>query len=191
MIRSQPTDWREVVARLTTGDIPGGKTIYYQKQMTHHLLPALGREWLDRLDNVFLLRDPREVVPSFIEKAGVPRLEDIGLPQQAELFEWVRKRTGRVPPVIDARDFLENPEGMSRLLCERLGVPFLPAMLSWPAGSRPSDGVWAKHWYDAVWKSTGFQPYRPKKVDVPDHLKDVVRRAEELYRGLYAHRLTV
>lgn len=93
------------------------------------------------------------------------------------------------PAVLDARDFLENPEGMLRLLCDRLGVPFLPAMLSWPAGPRPTDGVWAKHWYDAVWKSTSFQPYRPKKVDVPAHLTDVVRRAEVLYQGLYAHRL--
>lgn len=191
VIRSQETDWRKVVEQLTIGDIPGGKTIYYQKQMTHHLLPGVGRDWLDRLDNVFLLRDPREVVPSFIEKAGEPRLEDIGLPQQAELFEWVRTRTGRTPPVIDARDFLENPEGMLRLLCERLGVPFMPAMLSWPAGPRSTDGVWAKHWYDAVWKSTGFQPYRPKNVDAPEHLRDVVERAEELYQRLYMYRLTV
>ena len=57
VIRSQETDWRKVVEQLTTGDIPGGKTIYYQKHMTHHLLPEIGREWLDRLDNVFLLRD--------------------------------------------------------------------------------------------------------------------------------------
>ena len=129
------------------------------------------------------------MAPSYIEKAGEPRLEDIGLPQQVELFEWVQRRTGRVPQVIDARDFLNNPEGMLRLLCDRLGVPFLPAMLSWPAGPRPTDGVWAKHWYDAVWKSTGFQPYRPKNIEVPAHLKEVVKRAEELYQGLYAHRL--
>jgi hypothetical protein len=191
VIRSQDTDWRRVVDHLTNDDIPDGKTIYYQKQMTHHLLPNVGRDWLDHLDNVFLLRDPREVVPSFIEKAGEPRLEDIGLPQQLELFEWVRRRSGRVPPVIDARDFLENPEGMLRLLCQRLGVPFLLAMLSWPAGPRATDGVWAKHWYDAVWRSTGFQPYRPKKVEVPTHLTDVVKRAEELYQALYAHRMVV
>ena len=68
-------------------------------------------------------------------------------------------------------------------------MPFTPAMLSWPAGPRPTDGVWAKHWYDAVWKSTGFQPYRAKDVDVPAHLRDVVRRAEELYQRLNVHRL--
>jgi hypothetical protein len=191
IIRSQETDWRRVVDHLTIGDLPFGKSIYYQKQMTHHLLPDVGREWLDRLDNVFLLRDPREVVPSFIEKAGEPRLEDIGLPQQLELFEWVRSRSGRIPLVIDAHDFLQNPEGMLRLLCDRLGMVFTPAMLSWPAGPRPTDGVWAKHWYDAVWRSTGFQPYRPKRVEIPVHLMDLVKRAEEVYQTLYVHRLTV
>ena len=191
VIRSQVTDWQKVVDGLAIDDIPGGKTIYYQKQMTHHMLPDMDREWLDRLDNVFLLRDPREVVPSFIEKAGEPRLEDIGLPQQLELFEWVRRRTGRIPPVIDAGDFLRNPEDMLRQLCDRLGVPFLSAMLSWSAGPRDTDGVWAKHWYDAVWRSTGFQPYRSKKVEVPAHLTAVVKRAEEIYRTLYAHRMVV
>jgi hypothetical protein len=191
VIRSQQTDWRQVVDHLTKDDIPDGKTIYYQKQMAHHLLPEIGREWLDRLDHVFLLRDPREVVPSFIEKAGEPRLEDVGLPQQVELFEWVRRRTGRAPPVIDARDFLDNPEGMLRQLCDRLGVTFMPAMLSWPAGPRDTDGVWAKHWYDAVWRSTGFQPYRSKRVEIPTHLSEVVKRAEELYQALYAHRMIV
>jgi Sulfotransferase domain len=189
IIRSQETDWRRVVDHLTNDDIPDGKTIYYQKHMTHHLLPEIGREWLNRLDNVFLLRDPREVVPSFIEKAGEPRLEDIGLPQQLELFEWVRRHSGRIPPVIDARDFLDNPEGMLRQLCDRLGVPFTPGMLSWPAGPRATDGVWAKHWYDAVWRSTGFQPYRPKRVEVPARLTDVLKRAEEIYQALYAHRM--
>jgi hypothetical protein len=93
--------------------------------------------------------------------------------------------------VIDARDFLENPEGMLRQLCDRLDVPFLSAMLSWTAGPRDTDGVWAKHWYDAVWRSTGFQPYRSKKVEVPAHLADVVKRAEEIYQTLHAHRLLV
>ena len=128
--------------------------------MTHHLLPQIDREWLGSLTNCFLIRDPAEVIASYIRKNDDPTLEDIGFVQQAEIFDWVRERSGVVPPVIDARDVLQDPERMLRLLCEAVGVEFDPAMLSWPPGLRATDGVWAKHWYGEVAKSTGFEPYR-------------------------------
>jgi hypothetical protein len=62
-------------------------------------------------------------------------------------------------------------------------------MLRWPAGPRPSDGVWARYWYDAVWASTGFEPHRAKEDPVPDHLQDLLAEANELYTQLYVHRL--
>src|SRR4051812_20432340 len=100
VIRWHETDWRQVVAWLT-GDVPGGKAIFYQKHMTHHLLPEIDRGWLDRVRNAFLLRAPRAVLTSLARVLPEPRLEDTGLPQQLELFELVRRRTGRVPPVVD------------------------------------------------------------------------------------------
>src|SRR5207253_2876875 len=135
VIRSQENDWRKVIAWLTEAD-PPGKTIFYQKHMTHHLLPEIDRGWLDQVDNAFLIREPREVMMSFVRIAGTPRLEDTGLPQQLELFELVRRRTGRVPPVIDARDVLEDPSRLLRLLCAALDIAFTEAMLSWPPGPR-------------------------------------------------------
>ena len=188
VIRSQENDWRKVVAWLT-GEVPGGKAIFYQKQMTHHLLPEIDRAWLDRVTNAFLIREPREVVTSFVRIAGEPRIEDTGFPQQLEIFSLVRQRTGRIPPVVDARDVLENPARMLRLLCAALDVEFTDAMLSWPLGPRDTDGVWAKYWYDAVLKTTTFQPYRPKNEPVPAHLAGLLEEAEEIYRQLYEHRL--
>jgi hypothetical protein len=188
IIRHYETDWRKVVAGLT-GPVPQGKTIYYQKHMTHHLLPDMQREWLDQLDNAFLIRAPREVLPSLAEVLPNPRLEDLGLPQQLEIFSLVRQRTGRVPPVVDAQDVLENPERLLRLLCAALEVEFTPAMLSWPAGPRDTDGIWAKYWYDAVLKSTSFHPYRPKRDTVADRHAGVLKQAEILYEQLYEHRL--
>jgi hypothetical protein len=188
VIRHQENDWRKVVAWLT-GDIPDGKSIFYQKHMTHHLLPEIDRGWLDRVTNAFLIRAPREVVTSFVRVAGEPRLEDTGLPQQLEIFSLVRQRTGRVPPVVDARDVLEDPAHLLRLLCKALDVEFTEAMLSWPPGPRATDGVWAKHWYDAVLKTTSFQPYRPRNESVPSHLAGLLEQAEDIYRQLYEHRL--
>jgi hypothetical protein len=185
--RHEP-DWRKVVARLT-GETAAGKSIHYQKHMTHHLLEAIDRAWLDRVANCFLIRDPREVIVSYIAKNDIPALEDLGFTRQLEIFELVRGRTGRVPPVLDARDVLENPRRSLGLLCDALGVPFLDAMLAWPPGPRPTDGVWAKHWYKEVLDSTSFRPYRPRSDPVPDALAPVHDRCRECYDILHDLRL--
>jgi len=188
VIASQPTDWREVVAWLT-GPIPGGKSIFYQKHMAHHLLPDIGREWLSKVTNVFLIRDPREMLTSLLAVTPRAGLDDTGLPQQWEMFERMRGETGRAPAVIDSRDVLENPRGLLAALCDAVGVPFTDAMLSWPAGRRDTDGVWARHWYAAVERSTGFEAYRPKPDRVPESHADVLAACEVYYEKLYEHRL--
>lgn len=189
VIAHHETDWRKVVAWLT-GPIPEGRAIFYQKHMTHHLLPTIDREWLDELTHTFLIRDPREMLTSYIRTIPDPRLEDTGLPQQVEIFDRVKQRMGRTPPVIDARDVLENPRRTLGLLCDALGVPFADAMLHWPPGPRDTDGVWAKHWYHNVERSTGFEPYRPKSEDVPDALHPLLEQCMALYQRLHRDRLT-
>lgn len=188
VIASQPTDWREVAGTLT-GPIPGGRAIFYQKHMTHHFLPQVGRDWLDALSHCFLVRDPAQVIASYAETRNSPTLEDLGFPQQAEIFERVADRLGAPPPVIDANDVLRDPAAMLSLLCERLGVPFDARMLSWPPGRRSTDGVWAQHWYASVERSTGFQPLRANAKPVPPHLEPLVGAALPIYERLAAYRL--
>src|SRR5438876_2496714 len=132
VIANGETDWRKVVERLT-GPIPDGKRILYQKQMTHHLLPQADRQWLGAVTNCFLIRDPREVILSYIKKNPEPTLEDLGFVQQAEIFDFVaetsrcdvrrhsgseRRSAASIPVVIDAKDVLQNSERMLRLLCD-------------------------------------------------------------------------
>jgi hypothetical protein len=62
-------------------------------------------------------------------------------------------------------------------------------MLSWPAGPRDTDGVWGKHWYDAVEKSTGFGRYVRRDETIPAKLMSLLKECERLYRPLYEHRL--
>jgi hypothetical protein len=188
VIAAGETNWRKVAAGLTN-DVPKGKRIYYQKQMTHHLLPEVERDWLAHLTNCFLIRDPAEVIVSYIKKNDDPVLEDLGFVQQAEIFEWARERSGFIPPVIDARDVLQDPERMLRLLCGAVGVEFDPAMASWPPGLRATDGVWAKHWYGEVAQSTGFAPYRTPHAQVPERLREIEARCRESYELLYQYRL--
>lgn len=188
VIAQGETDWHKVVAQLT-GPIPRRAHIFYQKQMTHHLLPHVSRDWLGDVTNCFLIRDPAEVIASYIKKNPEPELNHLGFVQQADIFDFVRRRTGSIPPVIDADDVLRDPERMLRLLCDAVGVEYSDAMLSWPPGPRDTDGIWAKYWYAEVERSTGFQPYRKRKVELPDHLREIEQRCRQFYEQLHAVRL--
>ncbi len=183
VLRSQPRDWRVVAARLTREPLRAGATVFYQKHMTHHLLPEVDRSALVGLRHAFLVREPAEVLMSYAKVRGEPTLDDLGLPQQVELYQ----RFGG--PVVDARDVLDQPEATLRALCAALDVEFSPAMLSWPAGRRDTDGVWGPHWYDAVWRSTGFAPYRSSTAQVPARLQPLLDQCRPLYDAVAVHRI--
>jgi Sulfotransferase domain len=188
VIAAGEIDWRKIIAHLT-GPIPNGQQIFFQKQMTHHFLPEMNREWLGAVTNCFLIRDPREVIASYVKKREDPSLEDLGFIQQVEIFNFVRDRLNSIPPVVDAKDVLENPERTLRLLCDAVRVDFNKSMLSWPPGLRETDGIWARHWYTEVAKTTSFQPYRPTDRQVPERLREIYERCRNCYEKLYQHRL--
>ena len=190
IVEKHEADWRKVVDWLT-GPLPEGKTLFYQKHMAHHLLPTIERGWLERVTNVFLIRDPRQMLTSLLEILPEPRIEDTGYPQQVELFEAERARTGGTPVVVDSKDLLLDPGAMLAALCERVGLEYDPAMLSWEPGLRETDGCWAESWYGNALSSTGFQPYREKEVRVPERFRALEDEAVALYERLFPHRLTV
>ena len=195
VIAQGETDWRKVVELCRRNanpveDSPGkARTIFYQKQMTHHLLPKISRDWLGGVTNCFLIRDPAEVIASYIKKNPEPELNDLGFVQQVEIFDLVRRQKDSIPPVIDADDVLRDPERLLRLLCDAIGIEFSDAMLSWPPGPRNTDASWAKYWYAEVERSTGFQPYRERKIELPDHLRGIEQHCRQCYEQLYAVRL--
>jgi len=188
IIAQHDHQWPSVVAWLT-GPVPEGRAVFYQKQMAHHLLPAVDRGWLDSVTNCFLIRDPGEMLPSYVRKNGIPRLQDTGYPEMLEIFRQVRSGGVATPPVIDSRELLEDPPRILGLLCASLEVLFTDKMLSWPPGPRATDGVWAKHWYKEVLTTTSFGPYRPKSDPVPNELDDVLARCDEIYQELFEYRL--
>ncbi len=190
IIASQSTDWR-VVAEQMLGPAPGGRPIWYQKHMTHHMVPGFGREWIGSCVNAFLIRAPESVLASYARKRETFSLDEIGLPAQVELFERAADRLGRAPPVLEGEDVLADPEGMLRALCGACGVAFNPAMLAWPPGRRASDGVWAPAWYEAVERSTGFAPPRPaaERENLPAELQTIASAARPLYEKLSRYKL--
>ena len=181
----------DVVTDYLTGTIPGGANVWYQKHMCHHILPDMGTGWLTSLENCFLIRDPREVLLSLSRITDEVSLWATGLPQQARLLEQVAEESGEVPPILDARDILEDPRGMLELLCERVGIRFNEKMLSWRPGPRECDGVWAEHWYDSVWSSTGFSPYRARTGDLTPGHEEILSQALPIYEDMHSRRMSL
>jgi len=188
IIAAYETDWQKIVQTLT-GTIPDGKTIYYQKHMTHHMLPHISLDWLASVTNCFLIREPREMLASLIKVFPNPKIDQTGLPEQIKLFEHVVNTSGKIPPVLDSKDVLLNPRQTLTRLCEAIDVPFSENMLSWRAGKRDTDGNWAKYWYAAVEKSTGFKPYEPRDIELPEHVHDLLEECNAIYQTMYQHRL--
>jgi hypothetical protein len=189
VIAAGETDWRKVVATLL-GPAPGEARVFYQKHMAHHLLPGIERGWVGGLTNVMLIRDPREVVASYVRARADVTADDIGLRQQVRLYDELAA-AGTPPPVIDARDFLRRPEPHLRAMCDHVGVEFSPRMLAWPPGPRDSDGVWGRHWYEAVWRSTGFAGYRPREPHLHGRAAAVADECRPQYERLHAARWRV
>ncbi|MGH8443572.1 MAG: HAD family hydrolase [Nevskiaceae bacterium] len=188
VLASQPNDWREVVKGLL-GPIPGGKPVYYQKHMTHHMLPEFGRDWLRRVRNAFLIRAPEAVLASYVRKRATVTLGDIGIVQQRELFDHEADRLGAAPPVVEATDILADAAGVLARLCAGLGIEYADAMLGWPAGRRATDGVWAPAWYGAVDRSTGFEAAPRDYAKLTPELQRIAEAARPHYESMAAHRL--
>jgi Sulfotransferase domain len=180
-IAAGETDWRVVVSELTAP----AEGVYYQKHMAHHLVPTLPREWIGSLSNILLIRNPRDVVASYVKSRSEVSLSDLGVVQLTELYEEL----GESVPVVDADDFLEDPEPYLRWMCELVGIEFTDRMLSWPPGRRESDGVWAPYWYDNVISSTGFERRgRSGRVELEPSALEVVEQSRPYYERLQAVR---
>lgn len=189
VIASQSCDAREVGAMML-GPVPGGLPVWYQKHMTLHMLEEFDRAWMSGVRNAFLIREPRAVLASYVQKRAAVTLADLGFVQQRELFEREADRLGHAPPVVDAADVLADPGRTLQRLCAALGVPYTASMLRWPPGRRATDGVWAPAWYHAVEKSTGFDPQEPKAApSLPPALQSLADAAEAHYDALRVHRI--
>ncbi len=182
ILASQPTH-PDAVASVLTGPAPNDLPHWYQKHMAGHLLPGFPGKWAEGCVHIHLIRHPARVVASYAAKRETPTLEDIGYVQQAELHA----RFGGV--VLDSADIRRRPEAVLRALCAEIGLPFDPAMLSWPMGGHASDGVWAAHWYDAVHRSTGFGRPEGPMPDLVGEPAKLARTALPYYQGLLADAL--
>ena len=163
--------------------------LFYQKHMTHHMLPGFDRSWFSSVKHLFLIRHPARVLASYAAKHENPRLDDIGFAQQWNIFAQI-KEAGFNPVVIDSYDLRCDPRAYLTALCSALDIRFDLAMLSWPKGGHSQDGVWAAHWYDAVHQSTGFAKPESDLPTLPEPLQNVCDQALPFYERIRARALT-
>ncbi len=168
-----------VVAARCRGPIPGGKRHFYMNHMPFHMEPDFPLGWAKDCVNVHLIRHPARVVASYVAKRESPTMHDIGYEAQTRLFE-------RLPgPVVDSADIRQDPKRMLRRLCETIDLEFDPAMLVWPVGPKPIDGVWASHWYGSVHRSTGFAGTEGELPELDGEAADLANRALPHYDRLH------
>jgi Sulfotransferase domain len=190
VMASMDCDWQKVAEGLR-GPVPGDTAIWYQKHMSHHMEGPVSIADFPETRHAFLIRDPRRVAASYAAKRSAIRPDHLGTARQRAYFEQEAERLGHAPPVIDSATILANPDAALRLLCAALDIVWDPAMLAWPVGSHPQDGVWGEHWYDKVNASTGFgQPPGPlPKLDAS--YAGVAEACGADYEALASHAITV
>lgn len=190
ILAAHAADPADVARRITA---PAGRPLHYQKHMAHHMTPVFDLSgWFAAATHAFLIRPPEDVLASYAAKYDQASLGLIGYPIQSDFFQRVADRLGRAPPVIRGADIQQRPEAALKALCVALDIAFDPAMLSWPVGPKTYDGVWAPHWYDRVWTSTGFAaPPAARPLDLPPRLARIAEAARPHYELLARHALDV
>lgn len=190
VLASQPTDAVSVIRSLNQPLAPGF-SLQYEKHMAHHFLPGMPSDWFVGRHHCILLRDPRAVIASYIKTRPTVTLEDIGVLQLQGLFKKITQEQGEAPLVVDSDDLLRNPAGMLEVICNHIGIEFLPSMLCWPAGKRDSDGVWAPWWYASVEASTGFEARLPFTGELNAKWQNIAEQAADVHEQLSLHKIQI
>jgi hypothetical protein len=186
IIASQSTDWQKVVNQLSKESIE--EAVFYQKHMTHHMLPEIDLTWCSKLYNCFLIRSPLLVASSYEKKNQLINANDIGIQRQHEIYKKLIEITDRPVLIVDALDVLQYPETVLKYICQQFEIPFTDRMLKRPKGKRRSDGVWASHWYKTVENSTGFHTYSAQELQISDRGKNIAKECEDDYLAMWENR---
>jgi len=179
VLQHQPHNEVEVLKNVFEEQL---KPVSFIKNMAHHL-EVLDSFPLDRCDNIFLIRNPKQIIASYAQVIEKPTMRDIGIEYQYNLFENLRS-IGSNPIVLDSGLLLENPEVVLKKLCGALEIPFQSNMLHWKAGPKQYDGVWAPYWYANVHKSTGFEKQPTSERPLPEKLSPLNEEARKYYEKL-------
>ena len=154
--------------------------ILFLKNMAHHH-QQMDLVFLENMTNLFLVRNPKQLIASFAQVISSPNMQDIGLKKSWELFNKVEHQD---PVVLDSAEILKDPKSLLSKLCDNLEINFFEEMLSWPRGGIIEDGPWAKYWYKNVHSSTGFAKQKTSSRELPKNCESLYLEALKYYDKL-------
>jgi hypothetical protein len=182
IINKYSSNYNEIVNSIIN-KAPGGKKIWYQKHMAHHILNLKNIEWINNCQNCILIRHPKEVISSFARKTKLNSVEELGYPQQYEIVKFLKK-INKSFIVIDSCELLKNPEKELAAWCKKININFDKSMLEWKKGNHTNDGIWWESWYDNVIKTTGFQKYEKKDISIENKYDSIYNDSMKYYTYL-------
>ena len=186
IINKYSTDYIKIVNYLNS-KTPDGKKIWYQKHMAHHILNLNDIEWITNFENCILLRHPKEVISSYSNKNKLNSFEELGYRQQYEIIRLLKKKNKSFI-IIDSSELLQNPAKVLDVWCKKINIKYEQSMLNWEKGNHINDGIWWKSWYDNVIKTTGFQKYKKRDINIENKYKSIYNESLELYNYLKGYK---
>jgi hypothetical protein len=183
IINHYPTNYQEIVKNINS-TIPNDKTIWYQKHMAHHLIDTKNLSWIENFKNCILIRNPKDVINSYLKKNILENVSDLGYPQQLSILQLLQKKKVQFY-IIDSDDLLDNPEKELSDWCNYLDIDFDQKMLSWKKGSHENDGIWGEHWYNNINNSKKFLKQKKVKCDDYKNFESIYNDSLYYYRKIY------
>lgn len=183
IIKSYPSEYDNIVKTINS-KIPGNKAIWYQKHMAHHIIDTDNISWIKNFHNCILIRNPKDVINSYVKKNTLKDISELGYPQQLSILQYLKKKS--LPfYIIDSDDILKNPEKELSAWCKYMNIDFVNEMLTWNKGPHSCDGIWGNHWYNNINDSTTFFKKKGAKSDDYKKFKSIYNDALYFFKKIY------
>ena len=183
-LQSMSTDINKVLKKIYEVD---NCKILFLKNMAHHH-QNMDLNFLENMTNLFLVRNPKQLIASFAQVIKFPTMQDIGLKKSWELFKMIKHQN---PVVLDSSEILKNPRELLIQLCQKLDIEYFDEMLKWPKGGIKEDGAWAKYWYKNVHNSSGFSKQKTSSRELPIECESLYIESLKYYDKLKTNSITI
>lgn len=147
--------------------------------------------FLREVTHTFIIRNPGDVIASHYRLNPHLTCEEVGFARLYEIFEAAMRASGKLSPVVDADDLVDDPVAIVREYCQLVGIPFIEEAMSWEP-SMPEAWRRAPRWHESTGQSAGFERVEESSLtDISGNptLSEYLRHHLPYYEKLRKYRL--